>query len=83
MYACVEAVAGEEALKAFAVADVDLVEGNLPHADDFRHAAQRLGVAVAQIVHHHGGVPRLVELYQCVGADISGPAGNQYIHIKV
>ena len=80
MDAGVEVVGGEEAFQAVAVADVYLVERHLGYADDFRHAAQRFGVRVGEVVYHHGGVAGLVELYQCVGADEPGPAGNEYVH---
>ena len=52
------------------------MERNLGHADNLCYTAQRLRVAVAQVVHHHGGVTGFVKFYQCVGADKSGSAGD-------
>ena len=45
------------------------------------YTIQHLYIAVAQVVDNHGGVAGLVELYQCVGTDESGSAGNQYVHV--
>ena len=72
----VEVMLGEHSLQTFTVADVGVVEGYAVDSDDLRHSAQGLGVGVAEVVDDYGSVACLIQLYQCVGADVSGSAGN-------
>ena len=49
-------------------------------AGDLPHPVQRLGVGIAQVVHHGDFIAGIQQLHAGMGADIAGAAGNQYIH---
>ena len=72
-------VLGENFLQKRLVAHVALDERDV-FAGDLRHAAQALGVRIAEIIDHNGRVARLDQLYTGVAADVSGAAGDQYVH---
>ena len=78
----IEVVLVEHALEAFAVADVDLIEGYFL-ADDFGNALEGDGAGVVEVVDHHGFVACFGEFDEGVAADEAGAAGKKDFHIAM
>ncbi len=74
---------GKNLLKALAVTNINLVERNLGHTNNFGHTLKSHRIGVTKVVHYHGGMTSLVEFYQCVGADESSSAGNKNVHFYI
>ena len=70
----------EDAVERRLVADVCLVEGE-GLAGDLAHAVKALGVAVDVVVHHNHVMPAVEKFYQRMGADVTGAARDQYVHV--
>ena len=60
-------------VQRFSVKDVSLVKRNLLSRDRF-HALQGFFAGIAEVVHNHHIIARILQLHYRMAADISGPA---------
>ena len=81
MDAGVEMMLGKHVLQSRSVAYIHLIERNGLNTNNLGHAAQRLGIAVVEIVHNNSRMACLVEFDKCMGTDKAGSACNKYIHL--
>lgn len=77
MHHRIKPVRGKEFIQGLAVADIGHMElwTGACYALNTRH---HLALAVAQIVHDHGGITRVDQLHADVAADVTGASGYQY-----
>ncbi|MNX95461.1 hypothetical protein D3C86_1277360 [compost metagenome] len=76
---CVYLLLGEDAVQQGRITDVPLIElGHLPA--DGGDPCQHGGLAVAEVVHHHGLHACRLQGQTGVAADIAATAGHQYSH---
>ena len=78
----IEMMLVEDALEAFAVADVDLVEGYFL-ADDFGNALEGDGAGVVEVVDHHSFVAGFGEFDEGVATDEACTASKKDFHIAM
>ena len=83
MYAGVKPVLLQDLVQPLAVAYIDLVERYLRTAQYPGYTFQTLRAGVAQIVHNHCGMTRLVKLYYGVRSYESRSTGYQNIHQSI
>ena len=69
----------EDAVQGGPVTHINLVEIQA-FAGDLLYPLQGLGAGIHQVVRHDNAVASLQQLHAGMAANVSGAAGNQYVH---
>ena len=79
MYHSVKLVFAENPLHSLTVSHVSLIERHIL-SYYFTHSFKSYTIRIAEVIHHHNTMPRLVKFYNSMAADISSSASKQYSH---